>query len=513
MGLFVGGFKLEVLFVQLCCVVFLACYLIFLCGSRFLWSVGVFVYSSSIVLSVFYFLCDSFTGKGVTEAVFFHVIYGFDGVVLKDFSLYFFLVVFFFLVFFLSVFIFWRVFRRYEGRGGYRIAEFTALAGLGFFSVVLHPAALQAAQIASDLVASAEVSLSDELADFDQGGNRGGGKNLVYIYVESFERTFLKEEVFPGLAPNLSQLEKDSLYVEGIGQAPLTDWTIAGMVASQCGMPLATFKFDRNDISGVGGFMPGTTCFGDVIKERGYYSVFMGGADLSFAGKGAFYRDHGFDEVIGRDELVALNHEALPFSKWGVYDDVLLEAAYSKYKALVDAGRPFAMFLLTLDTHPPIGHRTPSCRGEIYEDGRSGILNAVRCSDRLVSDFVKKIESYSSDNLVVVVASDHLQMRNDISDYLVAHQSQRENLFLARGAGITPGRVARQSTTLDIFPTLLSLMEWENVDGAALGRNLLGHNETLVERYGRDSFYSSLQKWRMALWGVWSGSGSGVESD
>lgn len=275
-GFFIGGFGVEILFVQLCCVAFLVCYLVFYCGSRFLWGVGIFVYSSSIMLSMLYLVCDAFTGNGVTEAVFFHVIYGFDGVVLKDFGLYFYLVALFFLALFASVFIFWWVFRRYEGRGGYRVAEFTVLAGLAFFSVVLHPASLQAAQIASDLVASAEVSLSDELADVDLGSG-GGGKNLVYIYMESFERTFLKEEVFPGLAPNLSRLEKDSLYIEGVGQAPLTDWTIAGMVASQCGMPLATFKFDRNDISGVDGFMPGTTCFGDVIKERGYYSVFIGG--------------------------------------------------------------------------------------------------------------------------------------------------------------------------------------------------------------------------------------------
>lgn len=495
---------MDVLVVQFFLIFVFAGYLLFVCGTRLLWVFGVFIYSVSVLLSAIYFLCDEFTGDGVTEAVFFHVFYGFDGVDFAGFRPYIFSIVVLFVFVVASVFIFWRVFRNYEGRGGYRVAEFVALAGLSLFSVVLHPAALQAAQIASDMAASAEASLSGDLSSFDLSGSGVGKKNLVYIYVESLERTFLKEDVFPGLAPNLSRLERESLYVEGIGQAPLTDWTVAGMVASQCGMPLATFQVNRNDFSGVGGFMPGVTCFGDLIGKAGYKSVFIGGADLSFAGKGRFYKDHGFDEVLGKSELSALSLEELPVSKWGVYDDFLLDSAYEKFKILADLGEPFVMFLLTLDTHPPVGHKTPSCSNDSYGDGASGILNAVHCSDRLVAEFVKKIEEYSGDDLVVVVASDHLQMRNDISDVLISHQAQRENLFLVRGAGIVPGKVVRSATTLDIFPTLLHLMGWENVDGAALGRNLLGSNVTLVEKYGGESFYSSLQKWRMGLWGVWS---------
>lgn len=493
------------LLVQIVCVLLLMLYLAFFCRHTLYWFLAVAVYGLSVLLTGGYLLSDVFTGAGVTEAVLFHLLYGLDGVKLSEFLVYILAVVFFVLALVVSVVLFWQLLVRRKGMvSRYKLVELVALSGLGLFAVVLQPAALQSAQIAYEVMEKAGIALDDELVGFELKRPEGSPrKNLVYIYVESLEGIFLRGEVFPGLAPNLAALEQESLHIRGIRQAPLTDWTLAGMVASQCGMPLATFKIDRNDFSDVGGFMPGATCLGEILRQEGYHSVFMGGADLSFAGKGRFYKEHGFAEVIGRHELEATSQQALPLSKWGVYDDTLLDSAYERFKHLADAGQPFALFLLTLDTHPPFGHKTPSCNDQIYGDGKSRILNAVRCSDQLVAAFVRKLEQYAGDDLIVVVASDHLQMRNDIHDFLVARDEQRENLFFVRGAGVEPGLVERSATTLDIFPTLLHLLGWD-VQGVALGRNLLGVGETLVEKYGKEPFYSSLQRWRMQLWETWS---------
>lgn len=492
------------LFVQIVCVFLLILYLVFFCRHPLHWFLAVTIYGVSTLLTGGYLLADEFTGEGVTEAVLFHILYGLDGVKLSEFMLYILAVVFSILALVASVVLFWRLLVRRKGGGRYKFAELVALCGLGFFAVGLHPAALQSAQIVSEILETSGIALDEELLGSGLKKSKDSPrKNLVYIYVESLEGIFLRDDVFPGLAPNLAALERESLHIRGIRQAPLTDWTIAGMVASQCGMPLATFKMDRNDFSDVGGFMPGATCLGEILQQEGYYSVFMGGADLSFAGKGRFYKEHGFTEVIGKHELEAASQDVLPLSKWGVYDDTLLDRAYERFKSLADAEQPFALFLLTLDTHPPIGHKTPSCSGQIYGEGKSGILNAVKCSDQLVSNFVRKIEQYAGDDLVVVIASDHLQMRNDIHDFLVARDDQRDNLFIVRGAGIEADLIERSATTLDIFPTLLHLLGWD-VQGVALGRNLLDADETLVEKYGKEAFYSSLQKWRMQLWETWS---------
>jgi len=496
---------MQFVIVQIACILLLAMYLVFLCNYKAHWFLAVSIYGLSTALTCGYLLADSFTGDGVTEAVLFHLTHDLGGVELSKFLDHILAVALVGLAIILSTWLFWKILQsRKERNSKYKVAELVALCSLGLFSIFLHPATLQSTELASAMLAKPDIPLDEELARFDFQRNKDSSKkNLVYIYVESLEGIFLKEDVFPGLAPNLAALEQDSLHIKGIHQAPLTDWTIAGMVASQCGIPLATFKKDRNDFSDVNEFLPGATCLGEILKQSGYYSVFMGGADLQFAGKGRFYKEHGFDEFIGRNELEAASHQPLPLSKWGVYDDHLLESAYERFKALADTKKPFALFLLTLDTHPPIGHKTPSCHSQTYADGKSSTLNAVHCSDRLVSSFISRIEQYADDDLIVVVASDHLQMRNDIHEFLTAHDAQRENLFFARGKGIEPQLIERSATTLDIFPTLLTLMGWE-ADSVALGRNLLGPKETLMEKYGKEKLYSSLQKWRMQAWKTWS---------
>lgn len=62
--------------------------------------------------------------------------------------------------------------------------------------------------------------------------------NLVYIYGESLERTYFDNEAFPDLTPELGALKNEGLDFSHTQQLPGTDYTIAGMVASQCGIPL-----------------------------------------------------------------------------------------------------------------------------------------------------------------------------------------------------------------------------------------------------------------------------------
>jgi phosphoglycerol transferase len=63
-------------------------------------------------------------------------------------------------------------------------------------------------------------------------------KNIVWIYAESLERTYLDTTIFPGLLPHITELEKKSLSFQNIQQSYGTGWTIAGLIATQCGVPL-----------------------------------------------------------------------------------------------------------------------------------------------------------------------------------------------------------------------------------------------------------------------------------
>ena len=309
--------------------------------------------------------------------------------------------------------------------------------------------------------------------------------NLVYIYLEGLEHTYFDEARFPGLIKGLRTLEDESVTFTDIRQFYGTRTTMGGMVASQCGIPLVTPSLP-NSMSGMDLFLSGATCIGDVLNAKGYHLAYMGGASLDFAGKGKFYKSHGFKEVRGRKALLSLLDDPYYRTWWGLFDDSLFELAYQRFESLAESEHPFGLFLLTLDTHHPVGHPSRSCEGREYRNGDNPILNAVACSDYLVSRFVERIRrSEHARNTVIVIASDHLAMRN--TAWNVLNQGPRRNLFIVLDPRREPPRrVDKPGSTMDVAPTILSLLGYP-APAFGLGRDLLRDPPTLVEELSHTS--------------------------
>lgn len=302
-------------------------------------------------------------------------------------------------------------------------------------------------------------------------------RNFVLVYAEQLERTYLDETLFPGLMPELSELEDEALSFVGLQQVPGTEWTIAGMTASLCGVPLSIPG--GNGLGNLDHFLPGVTCLTDRLSEAGYYLEFIGGAGLEFAGKGRFLADHGFARTVGRRELEPRLDDPTYVSWWGIYDDVLLDVAADRFDALAAEGEPFGLVLLTLDTHQPDGHLSAACEGKTWGDGRNPILNAVHCSDRLLARFIRHLRASAAfDNTVLIVASDHLAMPNTATDLL--QQGTRRNLAFAFAPDLQPGQVPRDGSMLDLGPTLLGLLG-ADTEGLGFGRDLRKPGPTLAE--------------------------------
>ena len=299
-------------------------------------------------------------------------------------------------------------------------------------------------------------------------------KNIVWIYGESLERTYLDEAAFPGLMPNLKRLAGQALDFRDIDSADGSGWTIAGLVSSMCGVPLTTAQGDENSMGRMGSFLPEAFCLGDYLKQQGYENHYMGGADGKFAAKADFLASHGFDEVRDLDWFQQQGIDDSHFSNWGIHDDVLLDRAFDRFIELSRAGQPFMLTTLTMDTHHPAGHLPVACKGTHYRSqyGNIGLLNALSCTDRLISRLVDRIRnSEYGDNTLVVVSSDHLAMPNDLSDVLA--KLHRENLLLFLGNDIAPRQLtAKAGTTLDSGATLLQLLE-PKLDAIGFGRSLL----------------------------------------
>ena len=283
-------------------------------------------------------------------------------------------------------------------------------------------------------------------------------KNVIWIYAESLERTYLKKDVFGGLLVNLSKHADSARRYTSVYQPWGTGWTIGGIVGSQCGLPLVTLGAKNvNSLANVRDFMPGAFCMGDGLRNSGYTLEFVGGASGEFAGKGNFLRTHGFNTVWDRASLQEKYDEASnERNQWGYYDDFILSVLKNRALELHREESPFFLNGLTLDTHSPHGFVSPSCKPLLRGENIGEILAAIKCSDILLADFIEWFKSSELyDDTILVLSSDHLSMPNTVYHELKRISDERRLLFWVFGKGVQAGAVENPMSTFDLGATVL----------------------------------------------------------
>jgi phosphoglycerol transferase len=445
------------------------------------------------LLLIAFLVSDYFTNKGIDESVVFHISYGLGGAGFSEFA---WLIGVGLVLMSLTLVIpllIWRRNRNPEIRPRKSAAILPVL--LMALAIAVNPASGNLLQISreidSDLVFTDYYRVPPDSIEFPVQ------KNLVFLYLEGMEHTFFDENLFPGLTSELNGLFAQHTIFTDIEQVPNTGWTIAGLIATQCGIPMH-FPSHGNSLYGLDLILPGTRCLGDLLQDKGYKLAFYGGADLEFAGKGKFLNSHGFTDVYGRSELQSLISEPGYQSGWGLYDDSLLDLAFGQVSTLATGSEPFATFILTLDTHIPNGNPSRSCDGHYYADGADPMLNAVACTDLLVAGFIKRLlGSPAATNTLIVVMSDHLMMRNSVSAIL--NGARRKNLLAVLDLkNPQQATVATPGSTLDIAATVLGYMGAQAEIG--LGRDL--RSTPSVSRT-IPGFNTAIKAWKSEILSLW----------
>jgi len=282
-------------------------------------------------------------------------------------------------------------------------------------------------------------------------------RNLVLIYVESLDAAYGNASLFgKDLLHNLDAPALHGFSFARYNQAPGTEWTMAAMVSTQCGVPLEAVTLYDGNAQGekLEHFLPGEVCLGDVLNEWGYRNVFMGGASLAFAGKGQFLKDHHYAERYGREEWIAQGEKTEDMSGWGLHDDDLFRHAKKEVDQLENSGGRFNLTLLTLDTHYSGGETlSKTCR----ERGARNFEDLVECTADQVSDFVGYIRQKGYlENTDVVILGDHLAMNNPVITKLTQVPERHIfNLFISKDV---PKARRDDLVHFDLFPTILDFI-------------------------------------------------------
>lgn len=330
-------------------------------------------------------------------------------------------------------------------------------------------------------------------------------RNLIVIFAESMESTFLpnttplknlKQEIFSpfeNLAPNLHQASlnginfSDTHTIGGTQQAFGISWTIAGLVAYQCAIPLA-MPIDTNQFGRIGGnFLAGATCLGNILEEEKYQQVFILPHPKNFSGVGPFLRDH---QIVVKDVDTYKKLDRLPQNYegfWGMKDFLTFEKAKEELLQL-EKNKPFALYLLTIDTHARTGYTDPQKCQNIYDiqTPNGQYKNAIACSDKAIGDFLewaKKQDFYK--NTTIVILGDHLSMNSEIFPNNTHRRIYNAFINAKFFHPLQENKLHnRQFSHFDILPTILDSIDVEIKGGRlGLGSDLLGDQPTLLESH------------------------------
>ena len=329
-------------------------------------------------------------------------------------------------------------------------------------------------------------------------------RNLIYIYMESTELTFMDEAhggAFPdNLLPEMTALSKEGEDFSGAGESrnggialPGATWTMGAIFAQSTGLPLK-ISIEQNSMDSQKAFFPSVTAIQDILKEEGYTQKFLLGSVGYFGGRELYMKDHG--DVKVEDFSYWKRKNKFPkdyWVNWGFEDEKLYSYAREELSNLAKEDKPFNLTLLTVDTHFPDGYVCRLCQNN-YPDNQ--YANVYRCASRQVTDFVnwiKKQDFY--ENTTIVISGDHPTMDRDFCDHVPKSYQRKVYTVFLNAAAKRKERNKREYATFDYFPTTLAAMGVE-IPGnrLGLGTNLFSGESTLTEKFGKKEEKKELEE-------------------
>ncbi len=291
--------------------------------------------------------------------------------------------------------------------------------------------------------------VSDDLHDITRAIRNASPEqhlNVVLITVESLSASYMGAfGNTKGLTPNLDSLVDESLFFEHVYANGTR--TVRGLEAVTLSVPPtpgdSLVKQKHND---------GLFSLAEIFNQRGYGSEFVYGGYGYFDNMNDFFERNGYRAVDRR----AIPADATIHSEnvWGVADEDLYTLAMAQMDKIHAQNKPFFLHIMTTSNHRP--YSWPEGRVDIAQGSRDG---AVKYTDWAIGDFIARMRSqpYFRDTVFVIVA-DHCASSDGKTQ--IPLNRYAIPLYIYSPAHITPKRIARVVSQIDIPPTLLGLLHF-----------------------------------------------------
>lgn len=330
-------------------------------------------------------------------------------------------------------------------------------------------------------------------------------RNLIYVYLESAETTFADRESGGAFSfnaiPELTTIAREAEDFSGNTDRlngglvfPGTGFTTGAIFAQTMGLPLK-LSISGNFMDTQSSFFPNLTGLGDLLEEQGYRQVFLLGSDATFGGRRLLFKDHGGFEI--RDYLyakengwIAPDYEVF----WGYEDEKLFSFAKETLSELASGSEPFALTMLTVDTHYEDGYTCRLCKEDFPGNPYANVFACSSQQTAAFLDWVRAQDFY--ENTTIVLCGDHTTMDTDFcEDVPERYQRKVYTAFLNADAECAEPEKERIYSTMDLFPTTVAALG-AKIPGErlGLGTNLFSAQKTLAEEYGIEGLKKELNR-------------------
>ncbi len=326
-------------------------------------------------------------------------------------------------------------------------------------------------------------------------------RNLILIYAESIESTVMNKNIGGGweysIMPELEKLALDNTFFSntdkmgGFYQTEGASWSIAGITASQTGLPIKGFVNNQYKSTN---FLNGAHSLGEILRQQGYNNEVIMGSKSEFGGKRQFFKNHGNYDIFDLYHAIANGYMTYEDRVWwGYQDSKLFKWSKEEITKLANKDEPFNFVIETVNTHFTDGYLEP---GDVQKFPTQ-YENVHAQSSKQIGEFVewaKQQDFY--ENTTIVIVGDHLGMQDKwyYDNMVKGYDRSVYNTFI-NSAVPAANNKNRISTTMDLYPTILASLGVEiEGDRMGLGTNLYSGKKTLAEEMGYKYFNDELKK-------------------